>query len=237
MTYPKLKNVDSPSFKVSLAASTCADQWEIKDSLSLQEVLQEAQKLFDEAKLTATSCTDLEDEYSSLLLMGKEMEEMRWFLLPYEAQLHLLGCPLPSVHIPFEPRNYESEQWRPVDYRDEWDRHWNPSYWKDTRGRSTQDGQWVLYPAAPNQNGLRAPTHLTQGYLLGTRRGSVSLTCLYSSQCVDLGSTGSLDQPSSFGGSGEVRWRKRLWKRRWGERKGKQKQSITFNQQNKCVVM
>ena len=44
------------------------------------------------------------------LFLSEEAELLRWFLLPSEAQLHLLGQPLPLAMPPFHPKSYPGQQ-------------------------------------------------------------------------------------------------------------------------------
>jgi len=44
------------------------------------------------------------------LFLSEEAELLRWFLLPSEAQLHLLGQPLPPATPPFLPKCYPTRQ-------------------------------------------------------------------------------------------------------------------------------
>ena len=205
--------------------------------------------MFDRAaEFSNIHSSKLAQEYSNLLLLGKEMEEMRWFLLPYEAHLFLNGCPLPRVQIPFQPRNYEEDNWYDPDYLTEWDRHWNPSYWrelqkkrihKDSGVQVTCQWQWTIYPASdhtPSQKPTTLKQSVTPGQLRGKKAASVSMTCLYSSRTKanPTGSTVSLASPLSSGYSSDRDEREeegeKKGKRRRGRRKGP-------NDPKKCAVM
>ena len=188
---------------------------------------------------------------------------MRWFLLPYEAHLYLSGCPLPRVQVPFEPRNYESDNWRDDEYLNEWDKHWNPSFWEDVKDKrlaakapqTTSLWQWTIYPAnnSPDQERDENPNKTPpEGHLIRTKKGSVSMTCLYTSRMnIDpIESTGSLTlsfHGSSGYSSGEEERRNSKTEksgkgrgRRW--RKGRNGKEKSLNEpqphsNNKCVVM
>lgn len=172
---------------------------------------------------------------------------MRWFLLPYEAHLYLNGCPLPRVQIPFQPRNYEEDNWYDQDYLTEWDKHWNPSYWRELqREKSHKESdvevtcqwQWTIHPANAGQRlPPNKPKHYgIQGQLAGKKGASVSMTCLYSSRTTanPIGSTASLASPASSGYSsaGEEREEE-------GDKKGKRRRRRRKGHSNpkKCAVM
>lgn len=143
------------------------------------------------------------------------MEEMRWFLVPYEAHLYLTGTKPPKIQIPYEPRNYERDTWYTSDYLNEWDEHWNPGYWEEVKSqrisgqqssveKSRNQWQWTIYPAN------HSPIHLQPiSYYepLSTRRKKAfaSVECLISSEMkVDTnGSTASLASPRSSGYSSD----------------------------------
>ena len=194
---------------------------------------------------------------------------MRWFLLPYEAHLFLSGCPLPHVQVPFEPRDYESDNWRDDEYLNEWDKHWNPSFWEDVKderlaakaAKAPQTNslcQWTIYPTINSPDHKRdekpdkTPRYRPQGNLIGTKKGSVSMSCLYTSRmnADPIGSTGSLVL-SSHGSSGyssgegdrEDREAGKTGKsgRRRGWRKGRREKKTNSTEPqlhtNKCVVM
>ena len=203
-----------------------------------QEVLQEAQKLFDAAPASCPPLSHVTSSYSSLLLLGKELEEMRWFLLPHEAQLQLTGHSAGFFRVPFEPKAYESDQSCLSIVADEWDRHWNPSYWQKTRERRGREGQWMLYPAISRPNGV--PARYGQGTPIRVK--SMSLTCLYTDRFADTtGSTGSLNGLSSdsSGGESRRRWRRRRGRgggRGGGRGVGREEQTITFKQSQDCTI-
>ena len=126
--------------------------------LHIQVVLDEAQKLFDQAMENSMGrSSQLAQDYSSLMLLGKEMEEMRWFMVPYEAHLCLTNCHLPKIQVPFKPRNYEHDNWYSKEYLNEWDKHWNPSFWEETKAQRSSEKstavitrsyrQLTIYPA------------------------------------------------------------------------------------------
>lgn len=222
--------------------------------------------MFDRAaEVSSSYSSKLAQEYSSLLLLGKEMEEMRWFLLPYEAHLYLNGCPLPRVEIPFQPRNYEEDHWYDPDYLTEWDRHWNPSYWKELQkershkdsgvDRSHKDSgverdsdvqvtcrwQWTIYPASdhtPSQK--QQPTtpkqYVTGGQLAGKKAASVSMTCLYTSRTT-ANPIGSTASLASPLSSGYSSAGEE--REEEGQKKGKRKRGRRkgHNDPKKCAVM
>ena len=199
--------------------------------------------------------------------MGREMEEMRWFLVPYEAHLYLTGSSRPpSIRVPFQPRDYEGDNWYDSQYLDEWDRHWNPAYWKEVEEQRnsgqfssyyvapTCRWQWTIYPA--NQSPvpmiqLQPVTEKVGGGQLLVRRKKAfaSLECLYSEEMKieSVGSMGSLESPLSSGYSsdgdrgedtGEVREVREVRRRR--RRRSKLRVSSQSHDSlsgKKCIVM
>ena len=74
-------------------------------SLSLQEMLTSAQRIFDQVNSSGKSFPVSADHASYL---DEEAESMRWFLLPNEAQQALSGQTTPISTPPFHPRVYLS---------------------------------------------------------------------------------------------------------------------------------
>ena len=110
--------------------------------------------------------SQLAREYSAMMLLGREMEEMRWFLVPYEAHLFLTSShPPPAIQVSFQPRDYENDDWYSHQFLKEWDKHWNPHYWEEVKHERETEGdapvishrwQWTIYPAN------RSPAHKVQ---------------------------------------------------------------------------
>lgn len=186
---------------------------------------------------------------------------MRWFLLPYEAHLYITDCYLPRVQVPFQPRNYESDNWYDEDYLNEWDKHWNPGFWEEVKNkrRPTEESvpqitsrwQWTINPAN------HSPSHRVELpippkrylQLAGKKETSVSMSNLYysSTKSSDLiGSTASLSPISSgYSSGGEDRVEREEGMRRGKkERKGRGRKRRTVkvlhgdnSQDRKCIVM
>lgn len=74
----------------------------------MQEVLRAARRVFSSAASFDYSSLDVTPSASYSMLSAKEAEELRWFLLPHDANLHLKGTPPPPVHIPFSPKTYQT---------------------------------------------------------------------------------------------------------------------------------
>ncbi|CAI8057896.1 hypothetical protein GBAR_LOCUS31510, partial [Geodia barretti] len=168
-------------------------------TISLQQgVLEEAKLLFERAaEESVPRSSQLARDYSALMLLGKEMEEMRWFMVPYEAHLYLTGSCPPVIRVPFEPRDYTHGDWYSSQYLNEWNKHWNPHYWEETK-RERELGedpviihqwQWTIYPAN------RSPTHKIQLQPIrdkgpgGMRekKAFASMECLYSEREAESG--------------------------------------------------
>ena len=226
--------------------------------------MEEAKLLFEgAAKESGRRSSKLAQDYCSLMLLGKEMEEMRWFMVPFEAHLYLTGCRPPAIQVPFQPRDYTRSDWYTSQYLNEWDKHWNPSYWEKTKSEREENPvirQLTIYLV--NQS----PAHKIQLQPirdeckggLREKKAFVSMECLYNLREVEerRGSVGkrpgSLDSSgySSVGeeGQGTVTEAKGKAKRRRrrkgkaGKRSGKSGQVvITYgedsHQGKKCAIM
>lgn len=77
--------------------------------LYTQEVLRAARRVFSSAASFDYSSLDITPSASYSMLSGEDAEELRWFLLPHDANLHLRGMPPPPVHIPFSPKTYHTK--------------------------------------------------------------------------------------------------------------------------------
>ena len=214
--------------------------------------------MFDNAaEASIPRSNKLAQDYSSFMLVGKGMEEMRWFLLPYEAHLYLTGCRLPQVKVPFRPRNYETDNWYGEEYLDEWDHHWNPRLWEklteDKRAGAaphiTCNWQWTIYPSNQSPSHRIQPSrhklYLTQGELAGKKKASASMSCLYSTEINTsvLGSTHSLASPISSGYSSGVEDGGEV-EEKGGKKKGRKgregRRNVLYGDDNrgkKCVIM
>ncbi len=73
----------------------CIKVW----SLHMQEALREARILFDQRVLHT-------DSFDHIPALSKEAEEIRWFLMPQEAQQYLLGRDTPLTTRSFSPKVY-----------------------------------------------------------------------------------------------------------------------------------
>ena len=224
--------------------------------------MEEAKLLFERAaEESVPRSSQLARDYSALMLLGKEMEEMRWFMVPYEAHLYLTGSCPPVIRVPFEPRDYTHGDWYSSQYLNEWNKHWNPHYWEETK-RERELGedpviihqwQWTIYPAN------RSPTHKIQLQPIrdkgpgGMRekKAFASMECLYSEREAEGGESPNSPRSSGYSSEGEeghdtttpeVKGHGGKRRRRKGKRSGKSRQVvITYGEDSrqgkKCVVM
>ena len=223
----------------------------------LQRVLEEAAILFERASEESLArSSQLAQSYSELMLLGKEMEEMRWFLVPYEANLYLSGSHPPPITVPFQPRDYERDDWYGSEHLEQWDKHWNPSYWEKVKSKMTSEGdapvisrlwQLTIYPA--NQSsGHRIQLQpirdeLSGGVSVRRKKAFASLECLHQPPEEEEGE-GALEHPGSPLSSGYSSEGEEPAETRGGVKK-RGKRSRRFGveygedtrQGKKCVVM
>ena len=178
-------------------------------------MLEEAAILFDRASEESMArSSQLARDFSDLMLLGREMEEMRWFLVPYEAHLYLTGPRPPAVSIPFQPRDYKNDSWYTRHYLDDWDMHWNPTYWeavKNERGLINREPPVIsrrltmtIYPAnqSHTQKIQLQPIRQEQARHSGDlsvrrKKAFASLECLYLSQEEECERSGVGEHPAS----------------------------------------
>lgn len=217
--------------------------------LTLQEVLQEAKQLFERAvEESVPRSSQLAQDYSTLMLLGREMEEMRWFMVPYEAHLYLTGCHPPAIKVPFQPRDYEHDHWYSRQYLEDWDRHWNPHYWEEVRREREAEKkngedpgnqwQWTIYPAT------RSPTHMIHlqpirlqpkgGHPTCEKKAFASMECLHNLREVERRE--SPVSPPSSGYSSEGEEREETAEAKKHRRKGKRKKARSSGKNGRVVI-
>ena len=225
-------------------------------------MLAAAERLFEKARKDSIPLSRQQaQDYSNLLLLGSETEEMRWFLVPYEAHLYLTGCHPPLVQVPFTPRNYECDEWYDDEYLNEWDRHWNPGLWVEVESQRTRavqpaavserTSQWLMtiYPAnqTPTREIHLQPLkdeelhHLQGGQEVRKKKAYLSMESLYMTREDVKESTSSYVSPQSSGyfSDGEREEGQTRAKRKLKRRKGNTtaQQSVDTHNGNKCAIM